>query len=409
MGIYFFLYTSLLILSFLDVDDRVSSNLKRYVLGACVAVFNDWYQFQYCFEHASLSNILNYDRYGDGQETMEAGYMFLNWVIGLVGNYTLFLIITNFILLLTWAYLSYIIVPKRPIMAFSLVMVTNMLFPVRLQLAAGIICWSIYYLQKNDLFKYIIITIIACTFHKATLMVFPILLLLKKHINDYFAICLIAITLFSTLFTDLISDMMLGFSLLISTVYPSLANNIGMYSNLEIYGYVEKSISSQYISLIFSFILLFGFIWARRILASKNRLHSRMWWITSIALMRFQPVNKGLILRFNKNREKLHTCELNTFNIYFNCFLFYSFSLKFFDNPVLGNLMRIMEYFSFGYAISIVLSLAIMEKVISNKVLFVFYVFFYLYKMKWLIIGTSVPESVYPYYSIFDETQRLFN
>lgn len=373
------------VVSMTDALKGISLKNKKFLLAILILIFTlfrglrwrtgtDWLQFQYCFDHTTFSNIFNYDRYGDGEETMEFGYMALNWLVSIFGNYTLFLLITNFFLLYTWATLSIKIVPRKPIMTFSLIMISNMLFPVRLQLTAGIICWSIYYLQKEKYLSFIITTLFACTFHKAAIMVVPLLIFLRFRVSNIISIIILALTSIATVFTETISEMMKGLSLLLATVYPSLASNIGMYSNLEIFGYEEKSVISQYISLAYSLIFLFAFILARHYLESKQK--------------------------------KFHVVDRMEFNIYFNCFLIFTFVLKFFDNPVLGNLMRVSEFFTFGYAICLMLAFRILENKVASSLLVVTYAVFYLYKMKSLIFNTSFPDVVYPYYCIFDSSQR---
>lgn len=41
----------------------------------------DWYQYYEHFLYSSWDNIFNYDRYGDGREQLEPGFVFLNTLI----------------------------------------------------------------------------------------------------------------------------------------------------------------------------------------------------------------------------------------------------------------------------------------------------------------------------------------
>lgn len=385
MFIYIALYTFLLICSFADVS-KCSQKNKLILLTFLVLVFvlfrglrwetgTDWEQFEYCFNHADWDNITNYDRYGNGRERMESGYMLLNCIIKIFGNYTLFLLVTNLFIVGSWAKLSYKLVPSKPIMTFAMIMVSNLIFPVRLQLAAGIFCWSIYYLLEKKFLACTIVTIIACSIHKSAIIVSLILPFLSLQIKSYAAIILIMLSLLGNTIADMLSLAVLGFAVLINPLLPDLATNLVVYSDVEKSGYTEISLLSQIISFLFSIILLLSFLYTRHIIAKSS-------------------------LDFT-NKKKL----MLKVNIFMNCYIIFTFFLKFFQIPSLANFQRVAEFFTTGYAVSFMLSYNYLKYKISSKFLFAFYIILYLYKLKGLL-NTSYPELFYPYISIFDSIKR---
>lgn len=378
MFIYIALYISLLLCSFADVSkcSQKNKNILLIVLVLIIILFRglrwetgtDWEQFEYCFNHAEWNNIASYDRYGDGTERMEAGYMLLNRLIKVFGNYTLFLLITNLFLVGTWAKLAYKFVPSKPIMTFAMIMVSNMFFPVRLQLAAGVFCWSLYFLIEKKYILSALVAIITCMIHKSAILIIPLLFIIPKKLNSKIAISIIILTLFSHKISEILSLILVGVTVLIYPIYPDLAINIANYSDMEIAGARDSSILSEIISFCFALFLICFYLYSRHLLSQYD-----------------------LLQKYVKER---------TFNIFFNSFFIFTFAYKFFSMPNLANFKRISEYFTVGYAICFMLSYEILKYKISQKLLFAFYILFYLYKLKGLL-NTSYPNEMYPYISIF--------
>lgn len=378
MTIYILLYLLLLICSFADVTKCKTSN-KKLLLLFLVFVFvlfrglrwetgTDWEQFEFCFNHAEWNNITSYDRYGNGKERMEAGYMLLNRIIKIFGNYTLFLLLTNLFLVGTWAKLAYKFVPSKPIMTFAMIMVSNMYFPVRLQLAAGVFCWSLYFLIKKKYLLSMLIAIITCTIHKSAILIIPLLFILPKKTNSKIAILVTLLTLFSYKISETLSLILVGTAVLFYPIYPDLAVNMANYSDMEIAGARESSFFSEIISFCFAIFLICCYLYSRHLL-SLNDLPQK------------------------QEKER-------TFNVFFNSFFIFTFAYKFFSIPNLANFQRISEYFTVGYAICFMLSYEILKHKISQKFLFAFYVLFFLYKLRGLL-NTPYPDAMYPYISIF--------
>ena len=383
MFIYIVLYLLLLLCSLTDVS-RYSRKNKKILLIFLVIIFvlfrglrwetgTDWDQFEYCFNHAEWNNITSYDRYGNGQERMEAGYMLLNRVIKIFGNYTLFLLLTNLFLVGTWAKLAYNFVPSKPMMTFAMIMISNMFFPVRLQLAAGFFCWSLYFLTQKRYILCILIALLTCTIHKSAILIVPLLFILPKKINSKIALSIILLTPFSDKISETLSLILVGAAVLIYPVYPDLAVNMANYSDMEIAGAREVSFFSQFISFCFALFLISFYLYARHLLS---------------------------LYELPREDEKERT-----FNIFFNSFFIFTFANKFFSIPSLANFQRISEYFTVGYAVCFMLSYEILKHRISQKYLLAFYILFYLYKLRGLL-NTPYPDEMYPYISIFNLYNR---
>ncbi|WP_455664434.1 EpsG family protein [Phocaeicola sp.] len=381
MASYIFLYITLLIGSFADVS-KTSRQKRVGILLLFVFAFvlfrglrwetgTDWEQFYVCFENVEWDNIMSYDRYGNGREKMEVGYMFLNWFIKLFGNYTLFLLVTNLFLVGTWAYMSYKLVPQKFLMTFAMIMVSNMFFPVRLQLAAGVFCWVLYYWLDKKYWLCLLFTIISCLIHKSCCLVIFFIPFLMVEVNGKLMLISVFLTLFSSYIADGISLFVLVLAVLLVPYYPDMANNLVVYSDQEIAGAREVSFIFQILSFVFAFCFMAVFLFVRKKMKKDN-----------------MPL---LSLEYEKRK----------YNIYLNSFWLFTLVYKFFSIPSLANFTRVAEFFTLGYAICFMLAYKRFEKRVSPHILFVFYILFYLYKLKGLL-NTPYPDEMFPYISIFD-------
>ena len=328
----------------------------------------DWIQFEEVFNTCTW-NVASY--YRDDGNRMDMGWVLLNRIVKVFGDYTLFLLITNSFLVGTWAYLSKKLVPDRYLLAFGLVIVSNMFFPVRLQIAAGIFCWVIYLLYKKNYIGSFFIYLIVCSFHKSAIMLFPLVLLLNVRISDICAIIIIFTSLVGEMISNIFSDYMLLLSAYIGVFYPELASNIVTYSNSTIIGLQEKTPIHIFLSFALSLILLIGLIKARTKIEKHN----------------------------------LSEQEKRKFNIFFNCFVFFTFISKFFNAEALSNLVRMIEFFTFGYSISIALAYKYLNSKRTHSIFVLFFVLYYIVKIR-ALLNTPFPDEFFPYYSVFDSSLR---
>lgn len=376
MTIYYIIYLLPLIGILLE-SINVKNFINIYVLVFTAFIFiifrglrwdtgTDWEQFYMCFENANLDNIFSYSRYDDGGETMEPGYMLLNVIIKFFGDYTLFLVLTNLFIIGSWVYFSYKIIPFRSNMIFAMTLATNLIFPVRLQLAACILSWSFFYLSRKRFLLPIAISVIAYTIHKSALFVIPIVFLigLKKHIGGKFAFIMTCISFIGDAFASYIPIIIL---FILPYLPKNLQGNILTYSNCEMEWGSEKSFLSLFLGMGLNMAIVILFIYTRSLFTIK------------------EPRSKYI------------------FDIYFFTYVLWTFFFRFFSSPSLEHFSRISEYFTLGFSVCFVLSLYKFEqkKIVSSNVTTALFLFYYLYKINNLISATPFPKAFFPYKSIF--------
>ena len=125
MHIYFIIYTLVFLTMFAD-SSRISIQKKKIILFFDIVVLTlffglrwqcgtDWWQYYNVFRYVTWSNFYCLNRYGD--QNMEIGFAFVNVLLKQFGNYTFYLIVTNFIRFVLMAYVS-ITLSKTPIVTF---------------------------------------------------------------------------------------------------------------------------------------------------------------------------------------------------------------------------------------------------------------------------------------------------
>lgn len=365
------------IIGILLESQKVKFPINLYSLIILVFVFvlfrglrwntgTDWDQFYLCFENANWSNIFSYYRYDDLDEKMEPGYMLLNVIIKYFGDYTLFLILTNLFIVGSWAYFSYRIMPFRANMIFAMIMATNLIFPIRLQLAACIIAWSLFLLSRKRFILPLGLSILAYTIHKSALFLIPIIVLLriKQHIGGKSAVIVTFVSFVGDYFAAYIP-------LLILFITPYLPENIQgnilTYSDCELDWGISKSFISMAMGMGLNIVMVFLFIYARNLFTEKER--------------NFKYV----------------------FDVYFTSYILWTFFFRFFSSPALEHFTRISEYFSLGFPVCFTISFFMLEyrKNVSGKITNFIFILYYLYKINSLISSTPFPHAFFPYKSIF--------
>jgi hypothetical protein len=323
----------------------------------------DWFQFYYCFENATWDNIFTYNRYEErgGSELMEFGYMFLNRFIKIFGNYTVFLTITNLFLLISYACFVLKCVPKYPLMTFAMMMVCTLFFPVRLQLASGVMIWAMYFTCKNKWLWYVITVILSYTIHKSALLFLPFYFILKIRIPLYVIFFLFFI--FEIVLTpDMLISIFVSLGELLFGIEASLGESILKYSNI---GQIETG-GNQFLlgniaSILFSAFLLFFFCYARSLVKEVNKL--------------------------------------KIYNIFFNAFFIFTIMMKAFQGDALSHYARFATFLAIGVPVTFTIFIEIIKEKIPIICLYVFFVFLYIYKF--IALTTAYPEEHFPYRSIF--------
>lgn len=135
----------------------------------------DWDQYYDHFLFSKWSNIFNYDRYGNGVEILEPGFVFFNVVIkSIFGEFYIYnLILVGFIQFTYYKFCNYFF-PKNPILPYCLLMLlASNYFPVRAGLSIGICYWAWMFIKERRLLPYLIIVAAAFMIHQQAIVLLP--------------------------------------------------------------------------------------------------------------------------------------------------------------------------------------------------------------------------------------------
>lgn len=181
--ILFYIIHILLLLSAISERENVHLSRKRELLWFWVIVLTlfrglrwetgtDWQQYYDVFQTADWSNIFSFAR--NSSVSMEWGYMLLNVLIKSIGgNYTLFLLLTNFFVLL--AYMKFALSnSKTPIFIFILIIFSAQFFPVRIGIAVAVIILGLCNFSSKRYWRVTLYTLIAMSIHSSALAFLPI-------------------------------------------------------------------------------------------------------------------------------------------------------------------------------------------------------------------------------------------
>lgn len=200
---YCLIYIPFILSSFFDFYNY-SNKTKKEIIWTWVFVLTafwglrwecgtDWENFYSVFQGSFLNNIFTFTR--GLSEPIEPGFVFMNAIIkALGGNYTIFLLIFNFLILYFFAKFSLKYTPY-PIISFIYIVISlGVIFPNRQALAMGISMYSIPYLLNRNFKKFFIIVLIASTLHISTLFLLPFYWFNRIKLNIKYTILLYGIS-----------------------------------------------------------------------------------------------------------------------------------------------------------------------------------------------------------------------
>lgn len=260
MTFYYTLYAIFLL--FILIELSPSLRLKKRLM-VCWAIFfviyggirwgigSDWYQYYDHFLRSKWNNIFNYDRYGNGQETLEPGFVFLNVLIkSIFKEYYFF----NIFVLAVIEYGIYRFCvrfgqnhPWIPFIMFNM----GVLFPVRAGLALGICYFAYEKIKERKLIQYLIIIGIAVLIHQQSIVLLPLYWLGKIRLKDSYVIALYIFFAFST---ALLQDSFISLMLMSG---GSIAEKAYMYTQSETEGFKGASYMGWVLNFFFLLIYLY--------------------------------------------------------------------------------------------------------------------------------------------------------
>ena len=304
----------------------------RYNVGG------DYSSYKWIFDTIQSGNIVD----------IEKGYFVLNKIIP---SYSLLLFIVTFFTLYIIFLSLKIFFPKYEFFLFSMYVYLYYLQwnlgTIRQGISIAIFMLALTFLHRKKIFKYCLIILVACLFHKTSIILLPLFLL----------------PFFSWKFLLSISSILILLKNIIMTIIFNLITHLNMNYVSYVSGSIKNSFGFQNI----------GFVFVGRII---------MYFIFLIFLKNFK-------CRFTKE-EKIY---LKLLNKIFLCMIFLNLFLKDF-----GVAMRMIKYFEIFCLLSmfwIILKLFKNKKLIEVSFLFLglFYFFNYI----------KISETYYPYETIFSE------
>lgn len=365
MTLYIILYGLLLSAIFLDRDD-ISPDKKKLVLKSFVILFTlfrglrwntgtDWESYLAVFEEAGWDTIFSLVH---DVGFMEPGYVLLNVLVkSLGGNYTVFLLLTNFFLLFSYYRFS-LWVSSRPIWTFVVLLFTVSFFPVRQTLAVGLVLLSFQYLLQRQGWKYVLLVLGASLIHTSAIVCLPFYYFLRARIPGWLFVG--AFIFCSFILNDNLQYTLMSFVIgKIPFVGDTVMSRLTIYMELTKEALVERN---EYLSnlLLLLFILLFTYL------------------------------KKQIPLPLAAKYNLLYTMY------------FYSIVISTFFKNNMQELGRIGNYFSLSFpALFSVLMMWAMQW--NKAAAYTFFIAYMLYKLNILLNG-YYPDLHVPYYSVFDES-----
>ncbi|MCQ2246605.1 MAG: EpsG family protein [Bacteroidaceae bacterium] len=332
---------------------------------------NDWDQYYEHFQRAEWNNIFNYDRYGNGRELLEPGFVFLNVLVKTIfGKYFFFNILVTGFIQFSYYRFSTFVYPKRPLLVYAFLMnMASNYFAVRAGLCFGIILWAYMYMIRNDLKHYVLVLLLAFFIHNQCIVLFPLFWLNKVRLNFTFASLLyIIVAILSVKFQQM-------FSMLTLVVGGDLGEKAAGYTEFQTEGLEETGIGLMGILLNYIFLCMYYYV------QKKGSFYTKGWY---------------------------NNC-VNGFLIYISIFMVFSsgmgdlarLSSMYFPSQVV-----LLMYFIMYFSGEMHNKDKIKERC-SKKVKFLVYAFFilyFVYKLPGNWSGPFFEDAYLPYTTIFDFT-----
>ena len=365
----------MLLATFYERDDVKLSD-KKVVLYWLVFIFTlfrglrwetgtDWYQYLRVFESADWDNIFSFSR--NVATHMEWGYMLINVVVKTFGgNYTVFLLATNFFVL--YAYMRFALTNSvTPIFVFVLIMFSTQFFPVRIGIAVAILMLGLSDFTSRKYIRVLFFTFLASSIHSSAVAFIPV----------YFGI---VVKKFPTLLAVLIAIIWMQLALIPSynTFLFSIAGNLNVlgeetahkFENYLDYGLTKSTI-----------VVVAGNV--------STTLFIILLWLFGRMI--------------DKKRPTLEDSKINYDFLYNVYFVFMMIAIAFPGERMTG-LRRLQNYFMFAFPVLFsVFILNGKRRFPAYKFVFTMALIVYaLFRMYTLFFGRD-PEIHFPYRSIFTD------
>lgn len=188
---------------------------KCIIIGWCIfftlfgglrwQIGGDWEQYYGHFLQSAWNNIFSYDRYGNGSEILEPGFVFINILIkSLFREFYIYNLIICAFTQYTFYKICYKYTPYHPILMYAyLMIIVGNYFPVRAGLSLSIAFWSFQYIKEHNLIRFLIIIGIATSIHYQCIILLPFYWVNKIRFNYLtFTILYIIVATFGLVFQE---------------------------------------------------------------------------------------------------------------------------------------------------------------------------------------------------------------
>lgn len=337
MEIYYIIFGLVIILGLIDIYKPIEGEKRPKIFWFIVTLIvlfkglrwdtgTDFPQYYACFNNVTWSNFYHFERYGVGSDYMEPGYTLLNVLVKtLFDDYTVFLVITNALIMYVYGKTILTYVPQYKFACLALILIATTLFPVRQTLAVSAFVFSIRYVLKRDFKKYLLCVLVAFSFHRSAIFLaflYPIIVSkfnLKRNIAIYVLIII--------------------FGRYMYTVFDFLKNselNVIMGGIMNQYDATNENVIEQEIS-------------------DNN---SYLTYISSIVQISFYYFGFSKLKALGEKNIDFDFYNI-MLNIYYLNLIFWAISFI----PGFGSMNRIPAYFEFGYAFSILIAMLYFKKI----------------------------------------------
>ncbi len=372
MQIYLFIYLILLLIAFADFK-KFPQKDKIFLLIVLVVIFTlfrglrwqtgtDWGQYLSVYNNASLKNIFSYNRYSTGTHYMEFGYMILNVLMKPFNHYSVFLLVTNFAILINFVVISLTISPKYPLLTFAFLVVSFTFFPVRQDFAIALILWGFFAIYKKNIKQFVLFVFLGFTIHYSALLLLPLYFILNFKFKP---IIIVFIYLFLTLFFSFIP---------LESVLSYLANLRIMPLSISILINQYNGVGSE---------ILYK-------ASSAIKIGSLFQHVYAICFLYF----------FAISRDKIKDVEqASLLNVFLNIYLIFCLIQVISRLDVAAILSRFAMFFYCGFPLAFAIVYSNSNKKI-RQILGILFFLLFSYKL-YKLFHSGFSDLFFPYYSIF--------
>lgn len=184
MELYYTIFSLVLVSCLFEFNNCKTKNRVLYFWGIFFTLFGglrwqtggDWNQYYGHFLASNWSNIFSYERYGNGSETLEPGFVFINALVkSAFGKFYWYNILLCGFIQYTNIKVSKYYAPERPIMMYAFMTLMNgNYFPVRQGFSIAIALWVFQMVKERNLKAFLLLVFIAFSIHSAALVILPI-------------------------------------------------------------------------------------------------------------------------------------------------------------------------------------------------------------------------------------------